>query len=235
MDTKQLGEFILYIIYQVEELGGYTTTIRLVKFLYLLDLEHQRRYARTMTGLQWKYHHYGPYAFGIPAIGASLGFDLQREEFVSVKGHHGTLLHVSRPQDLSTGLSFGVETMINGILRVWADQETADLLSYVYYTDPMRRARQGDALDFSVVPSGTRYYELRVPIQKSTTRQLRESLRSYTLDDVSELVQPVTLYNEVLEDGLRALDDDESPLPDFSGILPTVNTDKLRATLPHED
>jgi hypothetical protein len=235
MDTKQLGQLILYTVYHVEELGGYTTTIRLVKFLYLIDLEHQRRYGRTLTGLQWEYHLYGPYAFELPTTGTCLGFDLQREDFVNVKGHRGTLLRVPDPQDFPAGLSFSVETLVNGILRVWADQETADLLQYVYHTEPMIHARRGDQLDFSIVPSGTHYYELYIPVQKPTVRRLRESLRSYALDDVDEFVRPTTVYDEVLDEGLRALNDDETPIPDFAGVTPAVEIDELRATLSHED
>ncbi len=235
MDARQLGQLILYIVYQVEELGGYTTTIRLVKFLYLIDLEHQRRYGHTLTGLQWEYYLHGPYAFELPTIGTRLGFDLQREEFVNVKGHRGTLLRVTDPQDFPAGLSFGIETLVNGILRVWADQETTDMLRYVYHTEPMGRARRGDKLDFSVVPSGTQYYELYIPVQKPTVRRLRESLRSYALDDADEFVRPTTVYDDVLAEGLRALDDDETSISDFAGVAPAVEIDELRATLSHED
>jgi len=228
MDTRQLDQLVLYIVYRAEEVGGYTTPIRLVKFLYLIDLEHQRRYGRTLTGLQWEYYLYGPYAFELPIIGTRLGFDLQREDFVNVKGHRGTLLRVPDPQDFPAGLSFGVETLVNGILRVWADQETADLLQYIYHTEPMRHVRRGDQLDFSVVPSGTHYYELYISVQKPTVRRLRESLRSYALDDVDEFVRPTTVYDEVLDKGLRALDDDETSIPDFTGVTPAVEIEAAR-------
>ncbi len=235
MDTKQLGKLILYIVSQVEELGGFTTSIRLVKFLYLIDLEHQRRFGRTLTGLEWVYHLYGPYAFELPEIGARLGFDLQREEFVSARGYQGTLLHVAEPHDFPPGLSYGVEVVVNGLLRVWADQETADLLQYVYRTEPMTQARRGDRLEFPVVPSGTRYYELYVPVQKHTAHQLRESLRSYAQEDAGEFVHPTTVHDDVLAAGLRALADDEEPIPDMAGITPEVEIDALRNTLPYED
>jgi len=228
MDTRQLDQLVLYIVYRAEEVGGYTTPIRLVKFLYLIDLEHQRRYGRTLTGLQWEYYLYGPYAFELPIIGTRLGFDLQREDFVNVKGHRGTLLRVPDPQDFPAGLSFGVETLVNGILRVWADQETADLLQYIYHTEPMRHVRRGDQLDFSVVPSGTHYYELYISVQKPTVRRLRESLRSYAFDDVDEFVRPTTVYDEVLDKGLRALDDNETSIPDFTGVTPAVEIEAAR-------
>ena len=76
MNEKELGQLILYVVYQVSDLGGYTTTIRLVKFLYLIDIEHYRRYRRTLTGLNWIYYLFGPYAFSLPQIGRRLGYNL---------------------------------------------------------------------------------------------------------------------------------------------------------------
>ena len=101
-------------------------------------------------------------------------------------------------------------------------EETADLLQYVYHTEPMRHARRGDKLDFSVVPSGTHYYELYVPVQKPTVRRLRESLRSYALDDVDEFVRPTTVYDEVLDEGLRVIHSGESD-PRMALYMPGIH------------
>ena len=235
MEARQLSQLILYIVDQAADLGGYTTTIRLVKFLYLIDLEHQRRYGRILTGLQWQYYLHGPYAFDLPTIGARLGFDLQREEIVTVKGHRGTLLSTSGPQDFPARLGFGPKALVDGLLRVWSDQETADLLRYAYHTEPMRHAQRGDILDFSVVPEGTYYYEFHAPSQKQASRQLRESLRSYALDDEDKFIIPATVHDEVLNEGLRALDTGEAPVSDFAGITVAVNINELHATLPDSE
>jgi hypothetical protein len=234
VDAKQLGGLILYIISRVEELGGYTTTIRLVKFLYLIDLEHQRRYGNTLTGLDWVDYLYGPYAFEIPEIGARLGFDLQREEFISAQGHSGNLLHSWKSQDFPAELSYGIEVMTNVVLGVWADVETNLLLSYVYDTEPMKQAQRGDALDFSVVPLGTRYYELYLSIPERTARQLRESLRSYAQEDAGEFVRPETVSDDALAAGLRALEDEEDFSSELAGTRLEIDTDSLRGSLPCE-
>ena len=76
---------------------------------------------------------------------------------------------------------------------------------------------------------------LYISVQKPTVRRLRESLRSYALDDEGEFVRPTTVHDEVLDEGLRALGDDETSIPDFAGATPAVDIDKLRATLSHED
>jgi hypothetical protein len=235
MNARQLGQLILYIIYRAEELDGYTTTIRLVKFLYLIDLEHQRRYDHILTGLDWVYHFYGPYAFEIPEIGASLGFDLQREEFVSAGGHSGNLLHAWEPQDFPAELDYGLEVLVNGLLDVWANVETDLLLQYIYRTEPMMRAQRGDKLDFSIVPPGTRYYELYVSIPQRTAHQLRESLRSYAQEDANEFIRPTTVADKVSAEGLRALEGDEGSLLAFAGTRFEIDTDTLKSSLACED
>jgi hypothetical protein len=236
MDNQQLGQLILYLVHKVADLGGYTTTIRLVKFLYLIDLEHQRRLGRTLTGLQWKYHLYGPYAFELPSVGRRLGFDLEHEEFVNARGHKGTLLRVSTLQSFPPSLSYSVQVIVDGLLKVWGDQDTSDLLRYVYCTEPMRQARRGEALDFSVVPLGTHYYELHIPTDKSVVRQLRESLRSYAVEDSKEYERPETVHDEALDEGLRALDDSEAlTMPDLSGVFPQVDANSLLDISPEVD
>lgn len=232
MNDTQLSQLILYIVDRVGELGGYTTTIRLVKFLYLIDLEHQRRHGRPLTGLRWVYHLYGPYAFEVPRLGALGGIDLEEEEFRSQKGHKGVLLRTLSPQGFPAGLSFAVENLVNGILEIWADQDTADLLTYVYRTEPMRQAKRGDQLDFSVTPRGTRYYELYVPIDRAEARKLREAAASYGPRSLEEYVEPSTRDDDaLLVEGLRELADDELLLPDVTGFELTADPDDLAAVL----
>jgi hypothetical protein len=235
MGIKEFGQLILYVIYRAEELGGYTTTIRLVKFLYLIDLEHQRRRNRILTGLEWVYHLHGPYAFEIPEVGAGLGFDLTREEFINASGHSGSLLRARQPQEFPSTLNYSANVLVNGLLDVWANVETDLLLEYVYSTEPMRQAQPGDKLDLSVVPPGTRYYEPYVHIPDPVARQLRESLRSYAEEDVERYVRPDTFFDETLVEGLDALDDTENRLLELAGTQLKIDTESLRKSLPREE
>jgi hypothetical protein len=234
MDTALLGRLLLYVVYRASELGGYTTTIRLVKFLYLIDLEHQRRLGHPLTGLEWVYHLYGPYAFAIPEAGKRLGFDLQREEFVNVKGHHGTLLQVHTPQSFPAELDRTAQVIVDGLLNVWANVETRLLLQYVYETEPMKTAQRGDRLDFYRVPDGTYYYELYVSIPEGPARQLRESIRSYAQEDADEFVPPATVIDDILVAGLRALDDQENLSPEMASTRLTIDVSSLKGSLPSE-
>jgi hypothetical protein len=236
MDIAQLSKLILYIVHQVGDLGGYVTTIRLVKFLYLIDLEHYRRYGRILTGLNWQFHLYGPYAFELPEIGRRLGFNLEREEFVTAIGRHGTIFRVPEPQDFPTSLSFGAETVVNGILKVWADQETDNLLYYVYHrTEPLLSGHRGRPLDFSHVERSTHYYELGFAIDEIKKKGLLASIQSYSQEDLAEFTLLPTRRGSILEEGLRAVLSDERQPAYFAGITSTISLNELWATLPPEE
>lgn len=234
MNPNDLGQLVLYIVNQVTELGGYTTTIRLVKFLYLIDLEHYRRYGKKLTDLKWFFYHYGPYAFALPEVGKRLGFDLEQEEFETLKGKFGRIFRVREPQELPKGLRYSVESMITGLLQVWADQETPDLLSYVYKTEPMVHGIRGQELDFSVVPQGSRYYELYVPLDSKTVKEIKESFKAFLKDESDEYVTPLTKSNAIEQASIQALEGED--IQEFPGIFPKISDENgLRDSLPKGD
>ena len=234
MNPKELGQLLLYIVYQVADLGGYTTTIRLVKFLYLIDLEHYRRYEKTLTGLKWFFHLYGPYAFALPEICRRFGFDLEQEELEIQRGKTGRVFRVHEPQNPPKEMSFSVESMVNGLLQIWADQETSELLYYVYKSEPMIYGTQGQELDFSVVPRGSKYYELYIPVEKKIINVIREGLKAYAKDEADEMVAPQTKSNLIPQEVSYALEYED--MGEYSGITPSITDEKeLRDSLPKGD
>jgi len=235
MNDRDLGQLILYVIDKVNDLGGYTNTIRLVKLLYLIDLEHQRRHGKTLTGLDWVFHRYGPYASELPRLTESLGFLLGQEEFITSGGHRGRLYSTHEPQGPLPGIRFGTQVMVDLILKIWADQDTWDLLDYVYETGPMQHARRGDSLDFSIVPRGTRYYELYLPADQTKVYRLREALRSYDPDEEEVFVDAETVLDNVLAEGLQAIEGTAATMPDLSGPVSGVNMEELLNALPDTD
>jgi hypothetical protein len=237
METQNLGQLILYVVSQADELGGYTTTIRLHKFLYLIDLEHQRRLGRTLTGLEWTFYHYGPYATTLARVGERLGYDLEREEFVSSTGAEGRLFRVHEPQDFPEGLGFVAEALVNDILSVWADQNTADLLDYVYHeTEPMKEAHRGEKLDFTIVPRGSRYYEFSLPsLPADVIDKMRASLQSYAAEAAEEFVELQTSHDAAFAEGMRELDEAEAHLKNVVPINIQIDPSILQDTLPSED
>ncbi|MHB1318102.1 MAG: type II toxin-antitoxin system antitoxin SocA domain-containing protein, partial [Anaerolineae bacterium] len=122
--TQKLQELIRHVVSEVTDLGGYPTTLRLHKYLYLIDLEHWRRHGRTLTRLNWDFHHYGPYAPALAEVGRTMALDLDTEEFTTASGHDGRLFTVPFHSAELTSYSYAQKMMIDGLLQIWADQDT---------------------------------------------------------------------------------------------------------------
>lgn len=151
MDLIRLVQAILT---RAREQGGYVNKTKLVKYLYLFDLEYYRRFGRTLTGFTWKFHLYGPWAKEFEDLYAEMvrrdnvrvrqGIRPELDtEFVEA-GEQLELTDVV--QDVMLELTF------RHIVDTWADRRLGEMLDYVYfYTEPMQEATRGTLLSFGKV------------------------------------------------------------------------------------
>ena len=59
---ERLTDYVQFITWYARQREERLTVIRLVKFLYLLDLYYARENkGDIITGCSWKFVHYGPY------------------------------------------------------------------------------------------------------------------------------------------------------------------------------
>lgn len=153
-----LRELIRYVVTEVLEQEGTLGTTRLVKLLYLIDVEYYRRHRELLTGLEWICYRYGPYAFEIPDVLRSLDLDLPQDE-VALGGRR--VARIFRPghlPEVNIGalVSIADKMLIDRIIGEWALEDLNRLLSRVYFdTEPMQGARVGQALDFGTIPELT--------------------------------------------------------------------------------
>jgi hypothetical protein len=149
--TKDL---IHTIVSQVVEKGGYVTKTKLLKLLYLLDLEYYRLHRTTFTGFQWKFFHLGPWAREFDPLIEDMVRNESLVESSSTKQEYETkFFRASEPRD-ATGLfpAFADEAILRFILNTWSDASTAEFLDYVYFrTEPMEHGVRNESLDFSSV------------------------------------------------------------------------------------
>ena len=75
-DIKPL---IAYLVDQVVDQGGSPNKTTLIKLVYLVDVECWRKLGKPATGLEWRFHHYGPYS-------AELERDINDNTFLHVFG-----------------------------------------------------------------------------------------------------------------------------------------------------
>src|SRR5271168_2040915 len=59
--NNPLNELMVAIVSYVTEHGGYVTKTKLLKLLYLFDVEFYRAHGATFTDLNWKFFHLGPW------------------------------------------------------------------------------------------------------------------------------------------------------------------------------
>ena len=161
VNRSLVRRLLLYIVDQLQDMEAQISTIRLVKLLYLIDLEYYARHEKTLTGISWHYYHYGPYFFEIGDILRSASIDLDATEVATASGR-GYTYRSLEDQDISRFVDFATEQQINRIIKRWALEDTRTLLAFVYNTTPIKSGSRGTPLDFSLA------------IEKPITRQQQD-------------------------------------------------------------
>lgn len=148
----QLVQFVSHLATQN---GAVLSVLRVVKFLYLVDLFYARENSgRTFTGWPWAFVHYGPYCReAMQAIDAAkrsgLIIPLTFESKYDGEEHEAYRGYLDIGSEIEESLPIFVTSPLKAAIKRWAD-DTPRLLDYVYFeTEPMRNAHPGQRLDFS--------------------------------------------------------------------------------------
>ena len=149
-----------YIVDQVTDKGGVVGRTSLMKLVYLVDVQHYRRFGRQATSVKWLFHHYGPYAYELdPAINP-LGDYLDESELTwtassgKAAGYRYTRREGWREIEAAFNSNFSapVKRSVANVIDQWGLEPLHTILDYVYFeTEPMQGAKRGEYLDFSKV------------------------------------------------------------------------------------
>ena len=156
MTNNLLRELIAHVITElIDRSVGFGKT-KLIKLLYLMDVENYSRRRVTITGLEWRFYHYGPYAPEIEDALRDLELDIPQDSVTIGTGHTATVFRPnrqSRPR-LGAYVSSPAELrLVDRVISEWGEEDLNPLLNYVYFfTEPMRHAERGEILDFSAIP-----------------------------------------------------------------------------------
>lgn len=144
---------ILYVAQRISDEHAYPSRTKLLKTIYLIDVEYYRRNRETLTKWDWKFYHYGPYVMEFPKMLERLDLaDLSETEDRDAGGKRYFKYYVNETQILDDVVNPGEVLAINKIIKKWALENLNSLLNYVYFeTEPMRDARRGDHLDFAKI------------------------------------------------------------------------------------
>jgi len=176
-----IKNLILAVVSQAVEKGGYVTKTKLLKLLYLLDVEFYRLHRQTFTGFNWKFFHLGTWAREFDPIIEELVRTETLLERASTKQEHDTkFFHVAEARD-TEGLfsTFADESILRSILNTWSEASTGEILDYVYFhTEPMERGVRNEALDFSTVSQEKPEKYVRPP-SASSEKDIRKRRRAF--------------------------------------------------------
>ncbi|MGO9270477.1 MAG: hypothetical protein ACLQOO_09530 [Terriglobia bacterium] len=149
-----MKQIIAAMVSYVNDHGGYATKTKLLKLVYLFDVEYYRANRRTFTGFTWKFFHLGPWAreFG-PVLDELVSTGILLESQSTRPDYDAKFLRANSPHDFSTLFTdFRDESALRAVLSTWAESSTGEILDYVYFrTEPMEHGIRNEPLDFSVI------------------------------------------------------------------------------------
>lgn len=158
IDTQKIDKIIQFALLEAcraddpwdRELGQ----IHLVKYVYLADLAYAEYHnGETYTGVPWRFHHFGPWAEAAyeridPAV-ESIGANMKK---ISSPKYADDFIRYSCSDDypydeVFNSLPFEITGALKNAVHQYG-KDTAELLHYVYRTQPMVCAAPGEELCF---------------------------------------------------------------------------------------
>ncbi|HMD85716.1 MAG TPA: hypothetical protein VKO18_13560 [Terriglobia bacterium] len=214
-----MRQLIPAMVTYVNDHGGYVTKTKLLKLLYLFDVEYYRRNRRTFTDFTWKFFHLGPWAREFDPILDELVSAGVLLESQSARPEYDTkFLKTESPQDFSPLFSnFHDESALRTVLGNWAESTTGEILDYVYFrTEPMEHGIRNEPLDFSVIPEEQPETYTR-PASGASPKQIAKMKEEFAsrLDALRQSPQPKPFgftpptYDEEFREAVAKLDASE--------------------------
>jgi hypothetical protein len=170
-DLKQLVAAILTLI---RHHGGFATKTKLIKLLYLVDVESVRDTGARLTTLDWIFHLYGPWTGEYD----DLLSEMQAEGLIEIRAEVATFINPLQLVDVAKlPLPVSAYLATRHIVERWALEPTKKLLDYVYFeTEPMDNPVRGERLDFSSIKprSETPLYR---PVKSTASEEAIKAMR----------------------------------------------------------
>jgi hypothetical protein len=203
------------VVSYVTHKGGYVTKTKLLKLLYLCDVEYYRAFRRLLTGFQWKFFHLGPWSSELDPILQELVSRGVLVEQVSSRPDYDTKFFRTS-EDFDLGRLFGTfkeEVPVKRVLERWAESSTGEILDHVYFhTEPMEHGIRNEPLDFTTVSEQpavnySRQASGKTPQEIKAARiRLAEQMARRKAEDASRFSFTPPRYDEEFLEALEKLD-----------------------------
>jgi hypothetical protein len=216
MPGKMTEKLILAIVGYIADRGGLVSKTKLLKLLYLCEVEFFRLYRQRLTKLDWKFHHLGPWARAYDAVLDGL---VTAKQLVEVPmqdyEYDSTLYRVMIPEVKLRDLfdtpkeAFTLEHVLN----TWSKAPTPELLNYVYFhTEPMLEAKRGERLEFATIQieTGKKFELASSGLSRKDIKRVRARFQSKVskLSPKQNFRFTAPRYDEEFEAAMAKLDDE---------------------------
>lgn len=150
----QARDLVLAVLTRIGEVEGTANKTKLLKLLYLCDIEYFRATGETFTGFDWIFFLYGPWAAEYDGLLKQLEVEgAIRLQAWAAAGVEGERISASQQSSLERVIpSADVFFRARRQIDTWADRAVPRLLDYVYFeTEPMQGAVKMERLDFTKI------------------------------------------------------------------------------------
>ena len=137
-------------------LGVVMTRMKLAKLLYLADVEAAQEFGKPLSGIEWRWLHYGPFNNELLTIENSLVGEglIQRDVTNNFFGSPEYRLRISDEIDFDAAVGPEFLAHIRSVLSKWGSESPTALKDRTYATAPMVEAQvegaNGELLDLDV-------------------------------------------------------------------------------------
>jgi len=209
-------DLIKAICTRTQEIESYLNKTKLIKLLYLIDVEYYRKYKKTFTNFKWICYDYGPWAYEYNDV-----YDLimSSPDFKVVEKkppkNISFITCVEDQKEFSDIFKKLEDSMLfRELINKWATEGLNEILNYVYfYTEPMIDTKRKEKLDFSKINKFETIPKFKLEKGKLSTKEIRtiratlkEKLVRRKEKDLEEVMQPK--YDELYWQEMEKLDYD---------------------------
>ncbi|MGB3340140.1 MAG: type II toxin-antitoxin system antitoxin SocA domain-containing protein [bacterium] len=189
-NKTQVLNIIKEILKQMREARFTVGITRLVKLLYLLELEYYRVFQKRLTEVEWQFYHYGPYP---PEIEGILGSpEIEQEEIDLSDERNFRKLSIAKDSYEEYCTESGIKTLVTRLVKEWGGVDIRSLLDYVYFeTEPMQEAKRGNILDFSKIQPWHTEKVLEIKIDHKKLNEIRKKIKEDTKDAKRPIIKVI--------------------------------------------
>lgn len=253
MNTRKVDLIIQYALALASQLDDWKERdlgpIHFIKYVYLADLAYAKRKHESFTGVNWRFHKFGPWSNAVyqrldsalDAIGAlkkQIPSKYSEEDFERWSISRSDLV-----EDLEKDIPLSIYAELRRDVKAFAN-DTPSLLHRVYQTLPMLTAAPGEELNLFVelpvtkpeeeMEAVVRIEEEQISNNERRRRQAKvKKLKTRINDKISERIKQKDAarqackseYNEVFSRGVEWLDSlAGQPIEEIEGVAEIAPT-----------